>query len=144
MCLVFENLIVETEFAINLIQDNKMCIRDRKRGMYGWRQMNPMEGRKSVQRWAEYFEGQWRPVKQNSTEGRRYRKEREREIGNDKLKLVYGCSDIDPLTEYKVENVIQRKKNNRAPGQTSVSYTHLDVYKRQPVYLAVCVCVRER
>ena len=47
-----------------------------------------------------------------------YGKEREEKMGNDNLTLVYGCSDTDLLTEYKVENVIQHKKNNKAPGQT--------------------------
>ena len=43
--------------------------------MYGWRQMNPLEARKSVQRLAEYFEGQLnKPVQKEACMEKREKK----------------------------------------------------------------------
>ena len=48
----------------------------------------------------------------------------------------YGVSELFSLSDYKIDNT---KVRNDATYNKDVSYTHLDVYKRQAFKVPICV-----
>ena len=48
-----------------------------------------------------------------------------------------GGMESDPPSIQEIEEAISALRNNKAPGTDSVSYTHLDVYKRQDLMEAL-------